>query len=170
MTEAETLSYRPSPPKTVQVNSSTAFGLKKLSRIRQCKYLKLREIPHESVRKGFYLAHFLVLDRRPAIEILIAAIEKLKGEERRQSKRLTWRETSMKRKLTAMVRYRNDLFQWLILREATKYERQMERRGTQTTADMIVRYIKEVVQITTARSTFYVSVGVQRLLYDFTTT
>jgi hypothetical protein len=62
-----------------------------------------------------------------------------------------------------------DMLQWLIMFESEQYERAQERAGTSSLGNMVVRYIKHLVQITTALSSFYVNVGMSRLLHNYTT-
>jgi len=103
------------------------------------------------------------------MEVLSSAVSKLKTQRSREKKRVYWREKSLKNKITRIVRNETDALQWLIYHESAHYERQQEETGTQSTRDMIVRYVKHLTQITTAMSSFYVSVGVQRLLYFYST-
>src|SRR5215469_9858769 len=121
------------------------------------------------LEKGFQLAYFLIPDRSIGIQILAAAMSKLKAQRSRETKRAYWRDKYLKRKITRIARNDGDLLQWLIYFEAEDYEKRQERAGEQTTRDMVVRYIKYLVQMTTAMSSFYVNVGLHRLLYNYST-
>ena len=121
------------------------------------------------LEKGFQLAYFLIPDRSIAIQILAAAMSKFKAQRSRETKRAYWRDKYLKRKITRIARNDGDLLQWLIYFEAEDYEKQQERTGEQTTRDMVIRYIKYLVQVTTAMSSFYVNVGLHRLLYNYST-
>jgi hypothetical protein len=121
------------------------------------------------LEKGFQLAYFLFPDRTIAVQILRNAMSKLRAQCSREEKRAYWRDKHMKRKITRVVRNEGDLLQWLIYCESAYYEKQQELMGQQTERDMVVRYIKHLVQVTTAMSSFYVSVGVQRLLRNYST-
>src|SRR5215471_7511472 len=121
------------------------------------------------LEKGFQLAYFLIPDRAIAIQILSAAMSKLKAQRSRETKRAYWRDKYLKRKITRIARDNGDLLQWLIYFEAEYYEKQQEQAGEQTARDMVVRYIKYLVQMTTAMSSFYVNVGLHRLLHNYST-
>src|SRR5215470_5610255 len=121
------------------------------------------------LEKGFQLAHFLIPNRTIAIQILSAAMSKFKAQRSRETKRAYWRDKYLKRKITRIARDEGDLLQWLIYFAAEDFERQQERAGEQTTSDMVVRYVKYLVQMTTAMSSFYVNVGLHRLLHNYTT-
>jgi|SRR5579872_6167728 len=119
--------------------------------------------------KGFQLAYFLVPDRTSALQILSAAMSKLAVQRSREIKRAYWRDKYLKRKITRITRDDGDLLQWMIYSEAEEYERRQEQGGEQTARDMVVRYIKYLVQLTTAMSSFYVNVGLHRLLHNYST-
>lgn len=119
--------------------------------------------------KGFDLAYFLVPNKPIAIQILSAAMSKLEVQRSREKKRAYWRDKYLKRKITRIVREDADLLQWLIYFEAEHYEKRQEQAGEQTTRDMVIRYIKYLVQLTTAMSSFYVNVGLHRLLHNYST-
>jgi hypothetical protein len=68
-----------------------------------------------------------------------------------------------------MVRTDLDMLQWLILFESERNERAQERIRNVPLREMVVRYIKHLVQITTALSSFYVNVGLTRLLHNYST-
>lgn len=119
--------------------------------------------------KGFELAYFLAPNRPIAIQILSAAMSKLEAQRSREKKRAYWRDKYLKRKITRIVREDGDLLQWLIYFEAEDYEKQQEQLGEQTARDLVIRYVKYLVQLTTAMSSFYVNVGLHRLLHNYST-
>jgi hypothetical protein len=84
-------------------------------------------------------------------------------------KRLYWRDKHAERPVRRIARSDMDMLQWLIMFESEQYERAQERAGTSSLGNMVVRYIKHLVQITTALSAFYVNVGVTRLLHNYST-
>ncbi|HLJ27836.1 MAG TPA: hypothetical protein VKY85_14080 [Candidatus Angelobacter sp.] len=104
-----------------------------------------------------------------AIEVVAGAMSKLRVQRSREKKRAYWREKSLKRKITRIIRGEQDMLQWLVYLESTRYEKQQESAGNQTMRAMVIRYIKNLAQITTAMSSFYVNVGLQRLLYNYRT-
>ena len=121
------------------------------------------------LEKGFRLAHFLFRERTTAIYVLTSAFDKLNAQHGYESKRTYWRDKYLKRRIYRISREQADVLQWLIYFESEHYERQQERLGLQTEEDLVVRYVKFLVQTTTARSSFYVCVGLQRLLCRYTT-
>ncbi len=121
------------------------------------------------MEKGFQLAYFIVGNRAEAIQIVSNALSKLGVQRSREKKRAYWRHRNLKHKITRIVRDDRDALQWLIYFESEHYEKQQEQAGVQTTRDMIVRYIKHLTQMTTAMSSFYVNVGLHRLLHNYST-
>lgn len=125
---------------------------------------------HEDLlEKGFQLAHFLSSDRETAIQVLTAALDKVNAQHGYESKRAYWRDKYLKRRIYRIARNQADVLQWLIYFESEQHERQQERLGLQTENDLVTRYVKFLVQTATARSSFYVCVGVQRLLFHYST-
>src|SRR5258708_29782080 len=106
------------------------------------------------MEKGFRLAHFIVPDRPTAIAILVRAMNKLETQRGQESKRNYWRDKYLKRWITRVTRDDGDTLQWLIYFESDYYEKQQEESGEPTTKDMVVRFIKNLVRITTAMSSF----------------
>ncbi|HKD78905.1 MAG TPA: hypothetical protein VKH81_04380 [Candidatus Angelobacter sp.] len=121
------------------------------------------------LRKGFHLAHFIVSDRATALQIAGDATGKLEVYRNQERKRSYWRHKHLKRKITRVIRQDDDMFQWLIYFEAERHEKHHEQAGRSTRDDLVIRYIKHLAQITTPMSSFYVNVGFQRLLRNYTT-
>lgn len=121
------------------------------------------------LKKGFPLAYFIFPERETAIRILGDALSKLEVYRLREKKRTYWRHKHLKRKITRVIREHNDMLQWLIYLEAEKYEKEQEDNGIQTRDELVIRYVKHLVQITTPMSSFYVNIGLQRLLHNYTT-
>lgn len=127
------------------------------------------DAPAELLQRGFELACFLIPHRSTAIDILTRALEKLRARSRREMKRLYWRDKHAERPVRRIARSDMDMLQWLIMFEAEQDERVQERTGLISSRSMAVRYIKHLIQITTALSSFYVNVGVSRLLHNYST-
>jgi hypothetical protein len=128
------------------------------------------DAPPEVLESGFQLAYFIIPDRSSAIDILVRALDKVRVQSRRETKRLYWRDKHSERPVRRMVRNDLDMLQWLILFESERNERAQERTRNVALQGMVVRYIKHLVQITTALSSFYVNIGLTRLLYNYSTT
>jgi hypothetical protein len=121
------------------------------------------------MEKGFQLAFFILHDRPTAIRVVSDAINKLTVQHDREQKRAYWRDKYLKGKITRISRENGDALQWLIYFEAENYEMEQEELGQQTLRDMIIRYVKHLMQISTPMSAFYVSVGLHRLLHNYNT-
>lgn len=139
----------------------------------QAKAITLRrreeEISTALFKRGFQLAHFIVPDHSVAISILVDALENLRVQSHRETKRLYWRDKHPEQPVRRMIRSPEDLLQWLIMFESEGYERAQEAAGRVSLKSMTVRYVKHIVQLTTALSCFYVNVGVMRLLHSYST-
>jgi hypothetical protein len=127
------------------------------------------DAPAELLQRGFELAYFLIPDRVTAIDILTRALEKIRARSRREMKRLYWRDKHAERPVRRIARSDMDMLQWLIMFEAEQDERAQERAGSISSGTMAIRYIKHLIQITTALSSFYVNIGVSRLLHNYST-
>lgn len=121
------------------------------------------------LERGFQLAFFLLPERATAINILTGALEKLKVQSRREIKRLYWRDKHPEHPVRRMARNYEDMLQWLIMFESERYERAQEEIGNASLRSMVTRYIKYLIQVTTALSSFYANVAVMRLLHSYST-
>jgi hypothetical protein len=121
------------------------------------------------LERSFQLAYFIFPSRAVAVRILSGALNKLKTQRGRENRRAYWRDKYLKRGITRISREEQDALQWLIFFESDRFEKEQENAGGQTLKNMAIRYIKNVVRMTTAMSSFYVNVGVQRLLHNYST-
>lgn len=119
--------------------------------------------------KAFQLAFFIVPDRAQAHEIAGRAIEKLGVQRTRERRRIYWRIRNVKLRIRRITRTDEDALQWLVYLEAEAFEKEQEQGDRQTEIDMVIRYVKHLVQLTTGASSFYVNVGLNRLLRNYTT-
>src|SRR5260370_5651807 len=123
----------------------------------------------ELLEGGFQLAYFLVPNGSAAIDILVRAVEKLQVRSRREVKRLYWRDKHAERPVRRIVRNDMDLLQWLVMFESEEEEKTQERAGSASLRDMVIRYTKYLVQVTTALSGFYVNMAICRLIHSYST-
>jgi hypothetical protein len=121
------------------------------------------------LERGFQLAHFILQDKPAAIDVLTNALQKLNSQCRREKRRFYWRYKNPTQAIRRITRKDVDALQWLIMFESEVYERQQEQLRDPSMRDMIVRYVKHLVRITTSMSSFYVAVGLNRLLYGYAT-
>lgn len=126
-------------------------------------------VREQLVEKGFQLAWFLYPERETALSILAGALNKLTLQRGRETRRNYWRDKHLKRSITRITREESDALQWLICFESESYEQLQEQRQGASLKQLVVRYVKTLVRITTAMSSFHVNVGLQRLLYSYST-
>lgn len=127
------------------------------------------ELPSEWVQRSYELAYFIISDHSKAIDIITGALEKLRVQSRRETKRHYWRDKHPEKPVRRMTRDDLDLLQWLVMYEAEQHERDQEQAGSPSQQSMAIRYVKYLVQITTAMSSFQVCVGLSRLLHNYKT-
>jgi hypothetical protein len=121
------------------------------------------------LERGFHMAYYTVPDRLAAIEMVANAFEKLRVHVKRETKRFYWRDKHIGRPIRRITRQAGDLLQWLIMVESEHYERKQEEAGLQSATSMAIRYVKHLIQLTSAASSFHVNVALSRLLYNYTT-
>jgi hypothetical protein len=127
------------------------------------------DAPVELLQAAFQVAYFIFPDRPTAIDILVRALEKLRVRSRREVKRLYWRDKHAQRPVRRIARSDVDMLQWLIMFESEVDERAEECAVHPSLRSMVIRYVKHLVQITTALSSFYVNIGLTRLLHRYST-
>ncbi len=132
------------------------------------------------LRKAFALACFILDDRESAIRTVEDAMATLNVKTAAQDKRLYYKPSvSTWMSDERAERYRNKVFfselhvlQRLIYVAAEVYEKRKEHSlvSSETAMrDMLIHFIKHLVRITTRRNSFYVTLGINRLLYNYTT-
>ncbi len=127
----------------------------------------------ESLNKAFQLAYFILGDRTPAIYAAMAASDKLKIASTIQDRRLYYMPTGRAPYPASRTKVNLShihLLQQLVYTEAEPFERLIEGQGRSLQQqDMIIRFIKHLVRITTRHNSFYVVFGLCRVLYNYTT-
>lgn len=123
--------------------------------------------------KAFRLAYFILGERTAAIYLALTAADKLKIASVIQGRRLYYAPTgrlSHRAARTKVSLSRQHLLQRLVITEAEPFERLIEgREGAVTRDDMIVRFVKHLVAVSTRRNSFYVALGACRVLHNYTT-
>jgi hypothetical protein len=129
--------------------------------------------------RAFRLAYFIHGDRELAVRIATAAMSKLNASSAAQDKRSYYRTGGRSRAPGSKVTSRRTkvslselhLLQRLVYVESETHERQEEQRQSATIDEesLITRYIKHLINITLMRNSFHVTLGVSRLLYNYTT-
>jgi hypothetical protein len=149
-----------------------------------------RASKEQVLNKAYRLAYFLHQDKGVAIRIVAAATLKLNVAMAVQSKRLYYvpvgRFSRGESRRTDAIRNKAlfsdlHLLQRLVYVESEPYERQKERAAQlappdvhaagdpASEEDLLVYFIKHLVRITTKRNSFYVTLGVSRLLHSYST-
>ena len=132
------------------------------------------------VHKAFDLACFIQRDRDAAVRIVARALTKLEVATTAQGKRLyykpsgrPWSLRSQSGGLRNRISFNElHLLQRLIYIESEPYEIAQEQRTGSNAAgeeDLVIHFIKHLVRKTTKRNSFYVTLGLSRLLHSYTT-
>ncbi|HEY0543899.1 MAG TPA: hypothetical protein VGC91_00770 [Pyrinomonadaceae bacterium] len=134
----------------------------------------------ELLNKAFSLACFILGDREHALRAVEEAMARLDVTTAAQGKRLYYKPSASSwLRPEKADRYRNKvlfselhLLQRLVYIASEPYE---ERREQSVVAnkggeeEMLIHFIKHLARITTRRNSFYVTLGISRLLYNYTT-
>jgi hypothetical protein len=131
--------------------------------------------------KAFKLAYFIHGNKETAVRIVSEAIAKLAVAANAQDKRLYYRPNGrMPLRRPRSAGFRNKvtfnelhLLQRLIYIESEPYEKEKEKASSAVPVgkeELVIRFIKHLVRITLKRNSFYVTLGLTRLLYNYTTT
>ena len=125
--------------------------------------------------KAFDLAYFICPDYRIARDVASNAFLKLEVAAAAQNKRLYYRPAKRGAGqpcdvTRTKISLREDhLLQRLIYIESEPHERLLEADGSANDEEMIVHFVKHLARITIRRNSFYVALGLCRLLYDYST-
>ncbi|HJQ23961.1 MAG TPA: hypothetical protein VKA60_08585 [Blastocatellia bacterium] len=133
-----------------------------------------------SIRRAFELAYFIHANQGIAMCIAEEAWCKLEHTFGRQRRRRYYTPGRQRRTqagadqtLRTKVSFGDDhLLQLLVYAESDYWERSTEYADSPyplAEDDMVIRFIKRLVQITVRRNSFYVALGLSRLLYDYGT-
>jgi hypothetical protein len=148
-------------------------------KIEESKVSRLTSID-DMLNKAFLLAYFIHGNKETAVRIVSGAISKLDVASTAQGKRFYYqpsgrslwpgsRSIGFRSKVTFNELH---LLQRLVYIESEVHEKQKEQAGSGPglgKEDMIIHFIKHLVRITLKRNSFYVTLGMSRLLYNYTT-
>ena len=134
----------------------------------------------EQLQSAFRLAYFIHSDRELAIKIAKEALDDLEAAKATQRRRLYYTPSGLssgrakpQTPRTKVVMADAHLLQRLVYRASEIYEIQQEKAQSEhrlTEEDMLIRFVKHLVRITVRRSSFYVALGISRLLHGYSTT
>jgi hypothetical protein len=131
------------------------------------------------ITRAFELAYLIIPDRGIALRVAHDAwclLDLVLGKQERSRKTykhprgyIKWEERS--RPLRTKIRLGEEqMLQWLVYAQCDSWERATEYGSSALSPkmeDMVVRYIKHLVRITLNRNSFYVTLGLTRLLYEY---
>jgi hypothetical protein len=135
----------------------------------------------DMLKKAFLLAYFIHGKKETAVRIVSGAMSKLDVATTAQNKRLYYKPASrsllrrpksngFRSKVTFSELH---LLQRLIYIESEPYEKQREQASSGAAIrkeEVLIHFIKHLVRVTLKRNSFYVTLGMSRLLYNYTTT
>lgn len=137
------------------------------------------------LNQAFGLAYFLVENRETALRMVTDALIKLETAAAKQDKRLYYQPTAnaLSRKYkqsgsrSKVLLSGPDLFQYLIYLESESHVSSFKSpeeapipHAPVDEARLLIHFIKYLVMITLTRNSFYVTLGLTRLLYNYSTT
>ncbi len=120
----------------------------------------------EIVRKAYTLASTIHSDPATAHDVVATALARLPAAVAAQDKRLYYNGSA---RATKVWFEEEHLLQQLVFAISDDAERDDEERRSLGPHELLVRYIKHLVWISTRRSAFYVTIAVARLLYGLST-
>ena len=127
----------------------------------------------EWIKKAFQLAYFIHGDKTIARLVAINALNKLEVAATAQFKRMyytpTGRSDAIRAARSKVSLSDLQLLQRLVYVESEAYERQKEKEGTTSNGDLLIHFIKHLVRITLKRNSFYVTLGLSRILHTYGT-
>lgn len=126
----------------------------------------------ELFAKAFRLAWFIHCDKEIATQVASEALSKLEVACAAQDKRLYYTPTGRPSSRVARTKVsmgEPHLLQRLVYISSDERERRKEQTGQVTDEEMTIHYIKHLVRITTKRNSFYVALGLSRLLHSYST-
>lgn len=132
----------------------------------------------EIVDKAFALAFFILGNRTRALAVVLASLGKLEVAAAAQFKRLYY--TPTRRRLwpgrqpqihrTKVSLSDLHLLQRLIYVETEPYEKELEQRiDALSEEELLVHFVKYLIRISIKRNSFYVTLGLSRLLHNYST-
>ena len=136
----------------------------------------MKQSDQDYLERAFKLAFFIHPDETTAVSIARNALLKLEVTANAQFKRHYYQPSGRKGQegsgsyRTKIMLHEQHLLQRLVYIESLPFERvQEEREEPLKHSEMVVRFIKFLVQVTLKRNSFYVVLGVARLLHEYST-
>jgi outer membrane biosynthesis protein TonB len=119
--------------------------------------------------RAFELAFFIHGDLETAKQIAYSAMRKLEVTSNAQFKRYYYTPQSRQSRNKVTM---NDLqlLQRLVYVESEPFEHEKEFTETATEKDLLIYFVKHLIRITLKRNSFYVTLGLSRILHNYGTT
>ncbi|HEY0378981.1 MAG TPA: hypothetical protein VGC87_18850 [Pyrinomonadaceae bacterium] len=127
-------------------------------------------VRNDLLNKAFTLACFIHGDRKVSLRAVAEALAKLQVAATAQGKRLYYRPSGRARNKISFNEAH--LLQRLVYIESEPYEIQRERGDSPVQLeeeDLLIHFIKHLVRVTIKRNSFYVTLGLGRLLHNYST-
>jgi hypothetical protein len=130
------------------------------------------------LNRAFHLACFIVGDRDTALRVVTGALAELEVAVGKQSKRLYYiptgrpwsRRTRSNGSRNTILFNELHLLQRLIYIESEPYEAAVEQGGSSVgEEELVIHFVKHLTKKTIKRNSFYVTLGLSRLLHSYTT-
>jgi hypothetical protein len=118
----------------------------------------------EKLRRAFQLAYFILREEQAAVRATREAVSALDVTLVRQDKRIHY----LPGHRTKVSLGELQMLQRLVYFASEAEERRQEERGV-TEASLVTRFLKHLVYITVCRNSFFVALGLGRLLHNYTT-
>lgn len=135
-----------------------------------------RSARESRIIRAYDLAYFILEDGRMAEEVAVTSVMRLETVARAQDRRLYYKPTG-RHNYQPPARFRNlvifnelHLLQTIVYEETEKFEKVKE--ADQKSIDektFLVHFIKHLVKITLKHNSFYVAIGLTRLLFNYPT-
>ena len=150
------------------------------TRVRRKHLRARRRVPmDEKLQRAFQLAYFILGDEQTALRVTREAVASLDIALAAQDKRLYYapgsRAAQPKNRTPAVAHFRTkvnltelQMLQRLVYIAAEPEERNKETEGIPQ-ATWLVHYLKHLARITLKRNSFFVTLGICRLLHNYTT-
>jgi hypothetical protein len=134
----------------------------------------MNDASNQIMERAFKLAYFILGEAEPSVRVAAQALSKLEVTVSAQDKRLYYNPAGRSKSpglRTKVFLNELHLLQRLVYLESEPYERRQEADDSRALCEeeMVIRFIKHLVRITLKRNSFYVALGINRLLHNYTT-
>jgi hypothetical protein len=125
----------------------------------------------ELLDHAYQTAFFLHRDRAIALDVATRALGRLEVAATSQDRRLRYEPRRPSRARNRISYGERHLLQQLVFAESEPHERRRERDGAapMSEAEGVVFFVKHLVRIASRRNSFYATLGLARVLHDYST-